>query len=142
MRGASPLSGTLPGGVDMDRNLDGSTTYSNEEGSVTVGGNRLPDNWPSDAPTYANAAIQYSGSTNPQTGAPGSAVVFNTQDSLTAITDFYKRELAAKGWTISQTANVGGATVIAATKDSRTFGVYIVDAGENRTVTVGIELPQ
>lgn len=131
-----------PAGVGVDRHLDGSTTYSNNEGSVTVGSNKLPDTWPSDAPAYPNGTIQYSGSSNPQTGATGAAVVFETQDSAPVIADFYKKELAAKGWAIEQTANMGAGTVIAAKKDSRTFGLYIADAGASRSVTVGIELPQ
>src|SRR3990167_686770 len=62
-------------GVNATPNGDGTMTYSNSEGSVTVGGGSMPDNWPSDAPAnYAGASIQYSGSSNPQTGQAGSAV--------------------------------------------------------------------
>src|SRR3989344_2541681 len=90
-------------GVDVDRNLGGATTYSNEEGSVIVGGNKLPDNWPSDALTYKNATIQYSGSSNPQTGEAGAAVVFTTTDSVETVVRFYEKEPAGKGWTGGQT---------------------------------------
>jgi hypothetical protein len=126
-------------GGNVDRNLDGSTTYSNNDGTVTVGGNKLPDNWPSDAPKYPNASIQYSGSSNPQTGEEGSAIVFTTSDTLQNVVDFYKKELASSGWKIEQTANVGSSTVISAAKDTRTLGVYISDAGNGQvSVTVGI----
>jgi len=130
------------GGVNIDQNADGSATYTSSDGTVTVNGNKLPDNWPSDAPTYPNAAIQYSGSSNPQTGAEGSAVSFTTSDSVQTVTDFYKRELVSKGWVIDQSASVGGATVLTAKKDTRTFGTYITDAGNGQiAVTVGIEMP-
>src|SRR3989338_5990767 len=131
-------------GVDVDKNTDGSTsyTYTNEQGTATVGSNKLPENWPSDAPKYSNATIQYSGSTNPQTGQAGAAVVFMTSDSVQKVVDFYKKELASNGWTIEQTATVGPSTVLAGKKGDRTIGVYIVDGGNGQTsVTVGIGLP-
>lgn len=132
-------SGGLVPGTDIDKNMDGSTTYSNEEGTMTVGGGSLPDNWPSDAPKYGNADIQYSGTNNPQTGEEGLAVVFLTSDKLQTVVDFYKREFASKGWTIEQTATMGASTIISAKKDKRTFGVYIVDAGDGQvSVTVGV----
>src|SRR3989344_5333830 len=69
MRGAGGFMGAATG-FDVDRNADGSATYSNDEGSVTVGTTAtMPSNWPSDAPAnYAGAAIVYSGTSNPQTG--------------------------------------------------------------------------
>jgi hypothetical protein len=127
-------------GVDADRNMDGSTTYSNGEGSVTVGGASMPDNWPSDAPqNVAGAQIQYAGSSNPQTGEEGAAVSYTAQGSATAVADYYKRELQSKGWAMAGTANMNGATVVSATKDTRSFGAYILDNGNGSvTVTAGL----
>ncbi len=141
MRGPRGMMGVpVPDGVDVNRNMDGSATYKSEDGTVTIGGNKLPDNWPSDAPTYNNATISYSGSSNPKTGEAGMGLVFTTSDSSQTVVNFYKSELAAKGWTVEQTATMGASTVLAAKKDSRTFGVYIADAGTGQvTVTVGIE---
>lgn len=128
-------------GVDVNRNFDGSATYSNDQGSVTVGGNKLPGNWPSDAPQYPNANIQYSGTSNPQTGEEGAAVVFTTSDKVQSVSDFYTKALVSNGWRVEQTANVGANTVISATKDKRTFGAYIADNGNGQiVVTVGIGL--
>ena len=136
-RGSASVSG-----VDVDNNLDGSKTYSNEEGSVTVGGGSMPDNWPGDAPAnFAGATIVYSGTSNPQTGAAGSAVSYTARASVQAVADYYKQQLTSAGWTIAGTANIAGATVVSATKDTRTFGAYITDTGDgNVTVTAGIEL--
>lgn len=138
-RGTSSLMGAATGN-DVDQNMDGSTTYSNSEGAVTVGGGSMPDNWPSDAPAnYAGAAIQYSGSSNPQTGQAGSAVVYTVKGSAQAVIDHYKKELGRSGWTIEATANTGGATVLSAKKDTRTLGIYVVDAGDGLvSVTAGI----
>jgi hypothetical protein len=136
------MNGVNINGANVSQGLDGSATYSNSEGTVTVGTNKLPDNWPSDVPAYSNATIQYSGSSNPQTGEKGSAVAFTTSDSAQKVADFYKKELASKGWTIEQNAAVGASTMLSAKKDTRTLGVYIVDAGNGQVaVTVGISMP-
>lgn len=129
-------------GVDIDRNLGGSATYSNEQGSVTIGSNKLPDNWPTDAPKYGNATIQYSGSSNPQTGEAGSAVVFSTPDDAETVVNFYKKELASNGWVVEQTATMEASTVLAAKKDTRTFAVYITDPGNGPiNVSVSVVMP-
>ena len=142
MRGAGGFMGAATG-FDVDRNADGSATYSNDEGSVTVGTTAtMPSNWPSDAPAnYAGAAIVYSGTSNPQTGTSGSAVSYTAQASVQSVADYYKQQLTSGGWAIQATANVGGATVVSATKDTRTLGAYITDTGDgNVSVVVGIEL--
>lgn len=129
-------------GVDVNKGFGGSTTYSNDQGQVTVGGNKLPDNWPSDAPKYPNANIQYSGSSNPRTGEKGAAVVFMTSDKIQSVIDFYKKELASKGWKVEQAVTMGASTILSSTKDTRTLGVYIVDAGNGQvSVTVSIGIP-
>ncbi len=132
----------LPAGTTGDRNLDGSTTYTNNEGSVTVGGNNMPENWPSDAPkAYSGATISYSGTSNPQTGQSGSAVAYTVNASLASVVDYYKTQIASNGWTTSATANMGGATVISASKGERNMVVYIVDSGNGTiAVTAGIEM--
>ena len=142
MRGAGSLTGAASG-VNVDRNADGSATYSTEEGSVSVGTSAsMPENWPSDAPAnYAGSSIVYSGNSNPQTGSAGAAVSYTTSASVSGVADYYKTQLTANGWTIQATANMGGATVVSATKDTRTFGAYITDTGSgNVSVTAGIEL--
>ncbi|OHA28049.1 MAG: hypothetical protein A3D56_00010 [Candidatus Taylorbacteria bacterium RIFCSPHIGHO2_02_FULL_45_35] len=129
-------------GVDVDTKIDGSATYTTNDGTVTVGGNSLPDEWPSDAPKYPGASIQYSGSSNPQTGEAGIALSFLTSDSLQKVVDFYKEELPSNGWVVEQTMNSGGSTVMAAKKGDRTFGLYIADSGDGKvSVTVSISTP-
>lgn len=129
-------------GTDIDRNMDGSTTYSTNEGSVTVGSNTMPENWPGDAPTaYTGATIVYSGSTNPTTGAAGSAVVYNVKASAQSVVEYYESRLKAEGWTVTASAETAGMRVITATKDTRVFGAYIgADGQGNTSVTAGIEL--
>lgn len=133
--------GSAASGVDVDRDLDGSTTYSNDEGSVTVGSTSYPDNWPSDVPRYGNGTIQFSGNSNPQTGASGAAVMFQTTDNAQVVIDFYKTELTKNGWTIEGTVSANGALVLSAKKDTRTFGAYAVPSGDGKvSVTAGVEL--
>ena len=140
MRGTGSFMGAATG-TNVDQNMDGSTTYTNDQGSVTVGtAASLPANWPSDAPAnYAGAAIVYSGTSNPQTGQTGSAVSYTVRASVQSVADHYTQQLSSSGWTIQATANIAGATVVSASKDTRTFGAYITDTGDgNVTVVVGI----
>jgi hypothetical protein len=130
-------------GVDVDRNLDGTVTYETEEGSVTTGaGATMPANWPSDVPQpYQGATIVYSGTTNPTTGAAGSAVVYTVNAPAPAVIEYYAKDLATAGWKVENTAAIQGMNMIAATKDNRTVGVYVTDSDAGAVqVTVGVEL--
>ena len=132
-------AGYMPG-VDADKNMDGSTTYTTDEGSVTVGGNSMPASWPSDAPTaYAGAQIIYSGDSNPTTGQSGSAVMYTTSASVESVLEYYTSRLTAEGWTIEGTVNTGGMTALSAKKGERTFGAYISTADGKTQVTAGVE---
>ena len=125
-------------GVDIEYKSDGEATYSNEEGSVTVGGTSYPDNWPSDVPKYPNGEIFFSGSSNPQTGESGATVSFSTNDSPSEVMDYYKRELTGSGWQIEGTATVAGMTTLNATKGESTFGVWAAESEGSTQVTAGV----
>ncbi len=128
-------------GLTTDKSGTQATTYTNKEGSVTVGGNTYPDNWPTDVPKYSNATVQYSAASNPQAEGAASSVIFLTKDSIQSVVDFYKKELVSFGWNVEQVVNTGGTTIIAAKKDTRNFAAYIADSGDGQvSVTVGIEL--
>jgi hypothetical protein len=118
-------------------------TYSNNEGTVTTGGNSMPKTWPSDAPqNYAGATIVFSGDSNPQTGTAGAVVSYTVKGvSAKTIADYYQSQLTSKGWTISGNANLGSQTVVGGKKDTRTFAASIVDNGGGMvTVTAGLQL--
>ena len=131
-------------GVNVTPGPGGSATYTAPDGtgSVTVGSNKMPDNWPADAPqNFAGATIMYSGSSNPQTGKAGAAVVYTAQTSASAVLDYYKTQLATSGWKVEQTATMGATSVLSASKDNRTFGVSITDAGNGTVqVTAGLDI--
>lgn len=131
-----------PAGVNVDRNIDGSTTYSNAEGSVMVGQNaQMPNNWPSDAPgPYAGATLLYSGMTNPSTGAVGSAIAYTVKASMDQVVAHYTTQLGANGWSVQSNAEMAGMRAIVAKKDTRTLGIYLGDAGNGIVnVTAGME---
>ena len=68
--------------------------------------------------------------------------MYTTKASSKSVYDYYDSRLKATGWTIDSTASMAaGTNVIVAKKDSRTLGIYIVDAGNGTvSVTAGIEL--
>jgi hypothetical protein len=128
-------------GVDVDNNLDGSKTIKSDY-SVTTS-NKLPDNWPSDVPTYKNATISQSTSSD-MMGTNGSTVSFTTSDDTQTILDFYKAELTTSGWAslypgkpITGT-QMGAITSLMAKKGDRNFSVIITTNTETgkQVVTV------
>lgn len=130
--------------VDVDNNLDGSKTIKSDYGTVTTS-KELPKNWPSDAPTYKNATISQSASSE-IAGANGSQVTFTTSDSVQTILDFYKAELTTSGWAslypgkaITGT-QMGAITTLSAKKDSRSFTAMITTNTETNKQVVTIVL--
>lgn len=137
------MPAALAPGVDVDRNLDGTTTYESEQGTVTVGmGGSMPANWPSDAPeAYSGANIVYSGTSNPTTGETGSAVSYTVSASAESVIEYYRSQLTSAGWTITAATQAAGMQVITATKDTRVIGVYVTTDGQGNTaVTAGVQL--
>jgi hypothetical protein len=114
-------------GVDVDKHLDGSTTYSNDQVSVTAGGenNTWPANWPSDVPAYTNAKILTAVSSDQIAAAAVISVNFSTTDTAQTVVDFYKTKLAANGWKVNPAVEASTFTVLSAAKDKRNVSVTV-----------------
>lgn len=115
------------------------TVTGNDGSTVQWGTNKLPDGWPSDVSIYSGATIRYSGSSNPTTGKAGAAVMFQTADSAQKVADFYKTDLAAKGWHVEGTYTGGTTTVMGASKDGRSLSIQIAGSDSMTSVTIGVE---
>lgn len=117
---------------------NGTMKVQTSEGSFEVGGNTLPKDWPSDAPAYPGASIQYSASGMQDSGA-GQGVMLTTKDSLQTVVDFYTEQMKKNGWTIEGSMNAGTTSTIAGSKDDRVFTVVAsnVDGTTNITLALG-----
>jgi hypothetical protein len=120
--------------IDVD---DGKITVKTDEGEWSTGG-EMPKDWPSDVPVYGGAKVLYSASANPATGSAGSYLALQSSDSPDKVADFYKRELVAKGWTITSTATVNGAVYLGAQKAGRQLAFTASPAEGGTSVTLGI----
>ena len=107
------------------------------EGTYNAGNNTLPDDWPTDAPIYTGAIVQYSGSTAAG-GKPGAGAVLTSADSTVQVVAFYKAELAKQGWTMTTVMESQGTTIMGANKDDRTLSLLVGSADGQTTITIGI----
>lgn len=120
--------------LDVTEKIDGSTTVKNDNITATYGSNKLPDNWPSDAPIYPNSTIIFSSTINSTV-----QLMFSTSDSNQAVINFYKEKLTASGWvTMYQnkpisSSQVGKITSINVKKKGQHLTLTISDTGDNKS---------
>jgi hypothetical protein len=136
--------GFLMRGSFYSKNLDGSTTVKNDYGTVTTNTNKLPANWPSDAPIYPNAKISQSGSVDTQiVGTEASSLVtLTTPDDIQMVNNFYKTELSNNGWTVNSALSNGA--LVFAIKGNRMINITsnsLKTGGVMILVTTGV-IPQ
>jgi hypothetical protein len=115
----------------------GNMKLTTHEGTFATG-QKLPADWPTDAPVYAGADVQYSASVNPTNGKPGKAVVLMTKDDTKAVESFYESELVKQGWTIAEDAHTPVGYVVSATKDTRILSLMVGGAEGRTTITLGV----
>lgn len=131
------LEKTSGGKVNID-NKDGSIKVSTDDSALQRGGaNKLPEDWPKDAPTYFGANILFSGSV-PGSGGVGISVILQTNDSIKDVFDFYNKELADKKWKIIGSYQGGDMATLNVEKDTRFFTVSIVASGGLTSITATV----
>lgn len=113
----------------------GEVTIETEEGTFTAGQKELPDNFPSDMPVYPDANIGTTASSEDTV-----SVSLSTDDSLATVSNYYKDELAAEGWEITQTATLENATVYDIKKGKITGAVAVAETDEGVSIIITLEL--
>lgn len=123
------------GNVEVDISDQGEeVTVKTEEGTLQIGQQQIPENFPKDIPVYKGAQIISSVSS-----LEGVALVLSSEDSLTQVTDFYKTQLTEENWSIDSETEIQNATIFEISKDNRTGAVIINQTDEGTQVTLEIK---
>jgi len=103
-------------------------TVETNEGKLTVGEGQIPENFPSDVPIYSGVEVI----TSSESGG-NFTLTLKSSDSVSKVSDFYKTNLANKGWTLGNPVDFSGSTAITATKNGRELNVVITPDNDGKT---------
>jgi hypothetical protein len=133
-------------GVEV-RGVDGALSLkgSDEEGHIKIktkdGGDmevrynqeKLPVDFPEDIPVYSPSKVTMSQVLNKGVSA---MATLSTQDESAKVIDYYKKELAAKGWTIDGEMNLGGVVMFQGKKGSSMLNVSVMKSEDGTNITL------
>jgi len=103
-----------------------------EEGS-------LPDNFPSDFPIYPDAKLASSWVAS-GTDTDGLSLIWETEDSVDKVSNYYESELKKAGWTLSFTSETEDSTTFAFEKNnvSGFIGITVEELKIVISLTLGL----
>ena len=120
---------------------DGKTmNVKTEDGTAEWGANKLPDNWPTDAPVYPGATVQFSAAANPTDGKAGATVMLQTPDSGPTAYEYYKKELVSQGWKVEGNYQAGNTAMINATKEKKVIVVTVSTSGNDQPTAISVSV--
>ena len=125
--------------VKVDTNsVNGTYNATDNKGNtVSVGaGTKLPDNFPTSAPIYADAIIQTS-ATSQDGGKSAYTVSMTTKDPYETVANYYKKALTENGWKTLQSLNMSAQyTMYSAENKSLELSVMVQgdEKGGNTTI--------
>lgn len=117
---------------------DGNIDIKTDKGTFSTSG-KLPDNFPTDVPTYPGAKI-ISTITAPENDENGGGIVvgFETSDSITKVASFYKAELTKNAWETTENFDGNDGFAITAVKANR--NLYVAGGMNDNKVTITLSL--
>ncbi len=125
------------GNVDISNGGKEMTITGKDGAKVTIGGNKIPDNFPKDIPIYPGSTPSgsWSGS-NSNKNESGHFVVLETGDSYDKVVAYYKAELPKQGWSIENALDSTDAAILTIKKDTRNGSVTIGRDGEGKKTSI------
>jgi len=117
-------------------------TYKGEEGNFSYEQtDKLPSGFPSDFPIYQSTKIDSSWSAESE-GTKGVSVVWESNDAVDKIAQFYAKELPLKGWTVTSTFTQDESSTFSFKKGETEgiLGIAKKDTGKSSiSVTLGVK---
>ncbi len=130
----------LTGGVvDVEKDGD-KVTVTSEEGEYSFEeGGSLPDKFPSDFPIYPKAKLASSWVADGNE-TDGLSLIWETEDSIEEVSNYYVSELEDAGWTLSFTSETEESTTLAFEKDgvSGFIGITFEESKVVISLTLGL----
>ena len=133
-------------GGDYDVSIDKEGDYSitgkdGENINVNSGKNtKVPDNWPSSVPIPSGVDIGYAAVIAGEAGETTSTLNYSTDESVEKISNHYKEELVANGWTIDSQVSTGDGFMLSATQGEKDFvSVYLSGTDQKTDVTISVQ---
>jgi len=125
------LSKNLPGDVNIEDDGE-KVSYKGEDFEFSIdSGGELPEDFPKDFPVYKNSKLMSSWSSSDQEGS-GTSVIWESEDSLEKVADFYKTELAKTGWTVTSTFSQSDETSVFSFEKGDLDGVLGIAKAEDK----------
>lgn len=97
------------------------TTVSTQEGDITIIEGELPKNFPEDITIYENSKVERSTKSK-----SGTSVILQTSDSVSEVTNFYRKNLKDNKWGSIKSSTIEGSSLITAQKDVRQLVITVV----------------
>ncbi len=117
------------GGTFTTKSADGTSTMATGKNA------KVPGDFPKDLPVYAGEITMASSATQNEMFS----IQIASPDPLDKVADFYKKELAAKGWKEENTMTQSGDSplhMLTYSKEDRTALVMITKDGDKTSITV------
>jgi hypothetical protein len=126
--------GTITMSGDEEKGQIAITTEEGETLNVSYGKDSIPDNFPKDVPVYSPATVKMTQIIDDSK----SVISLGTQDDVSKVATFYKKELSAKGWSVKNEMSMGSMSLLHVQKGSRALNVTVNKSDEETIISMVI----
>jgi len=115
-------------------------TYPKTGAKVEVNAGEIPADFPKSFPLYPGAKLAATLSGNNEDDEGGYWLTFTTADSVSKVADYFKTNLAAKGWTTQNIFEAGENSTMSVKGKGMEGTVAVTAAGNSKETTIVIML--
>ena len=126
--------GTITMSGDEEKGQIAIKTEEGETLNVSYGKDSIPDNFPKDVPVYSPSAVKMTQIIDDSK----SVISLGTQDDVSKVAAFYKKELPAKGWSIKNEMSMGNMSLFHVQKENRALNVTVNKSDKETIISMVI----